>query len=69
MESLNQFLDWKVTFILHWGSDLLTNLYKRFVKFKENVPKNGRTTNNSILGTVDTICYQNFLIHWSIVLR
>ena len=42
--------------MLHCGSDLLTNLCKRFLKFKENVPKTGRTANNSILGTVDTIC-------------
>ena len=71
---LNRFLDWKVTFILHCGKDLLTDLYKRFLKFKENVPKHGRTTNNSFLGTVDTICVgtynlsKNFLIHWSVIL-
>ena len=42
---LNQFLDWKITFTLHCGKDLLTNLYKPFLKFKENVPKYRRTTN------------------------
>ena len=31
---------------MHCGKDLLTDLYKRFLKFKENVPKYGRTTNN-----------------------
>ena len=36
---LNQFLDWQITFMLHFGKDLLTDLYKRFLKFKENVPK------------------------------
>ena len=51
----NQFLDWKITFTLHCGSDLPTDLYKRSLKFKENLPKNGRTTNNSLLGTVNTI--------------
>ena len=71
---INQFLDWKVTLILHCGNDLLTALYKRFLKFKENVPKNGRATNNSFFGTVSTICLgtynlsRNFLIHWSIIL-
>ena len=71
---LNRFLDWKITFILHCGKDLLTDLYKRFLKFKENVPKYGRTTHNSFLGTVGTICLRtynlpkNFLIHWSIIL-
>ena len=49
---LYQFLDWKITLILHCGNDLLTALYKRFLKFKENIPKNGRTTNKSFLGTV-----------------
>ena len=44
---LNRFLDWKITIISHRGNDLLTHLYKRFLKVKENVPKNGRTTNNS----------------------
>ena len=80
MESLNlnkilsQFLDWKITLMLHCGSDLLIDLYKRFLKFKKNVPENGRTTNNSFLDTVDKICVgtynlsKNFLIHWSIIL-
>ena len=45
---LNQFLDWKITFILYYGNALLTDLYK----FKENVLNNGRTINNSILGTI-----------------
>ena len=40
---LNQFLDWKITFILHSGNDLLTDLYKCFLKSKENVPRYGRT--------------------------
>ena len=40
---------------MHCGKDLLTDLYKRFLKFKENVPKYGRTTNNSFLGTVDNL--------------
>ena len=71
---LNRFLDWKITFILHCGKDLLTNLYKCFLKFKENAPKYGRKTNNSFLGTVGTICLgtynfsKNFLIHWLIIL-
>ena len=53
---LHRFFDWKITFILHCGSDLLADLYKSFLKFKKNVPKNGRTSNKSLLGTVDTIC-------------
>ena len=67
---LNRFLNWKITLILHCGNNLLAALYKRFLKFKENVPNNGRTTNNSFLGTVSTICLgtynlsRNFLIHW-----
>ena len=70
----NRFLDWKITFILDCGKELLTDWYKSFLKFKENVPKYGRTTNNSFLGTVSTICLgthnlsTNFLIHWSIIL-
>ena len=70
----NLSLDWKTTFVLHCGKELLTDLYKRFLRFKENVPKYGRTTNNSLLGTVCTICLeahnlsQNFLLHWSIIL-
>ena len=49
---LNRFFDWKITFILHCGNDLLsddllTALYKLFLRFQENVPKYGRTTNNS----------------------
>ena len=66
---LNRFLDRKITFILHCGKELLTNLYKRFLKFKENVPKYGGTTNNSFLVIVITIClgtytlFKNFLIH------
>ena len=52
----NRFLDWKITFILHCVNDLLTNLYKLFLKFNENFPKNGRTANNPILGTVRTVC-------------
>ena len=70
---LNRFLDWKMTFMLHCGKDLLTNLYKCFLKVKENVPKYGKTTSNSFLGIVGTICLgtyslsKNFLIHWSIM--
>ena len=66
---LNRFLDYKITFTLHCGKDLLTYLYKHFLKFKENVSKYGRTTSNSLLGTVGTICLgtynvsKNFLIH------
>ena len=66
-------MDWKITFILHCGNDLVTDLYKHFLKFKENVPKYGRITDNSFLGTVSTICVgmynlaKNFLIHWSIM--
>ena len=62
MESLNlnklfnRFLDWKITSMLQCGSDLFTDLSKCFLKFKENLPKNGRTTNNSLLGAVNTIC-------------
>ena len=75
MESLNlsklfnRFLDRKITFILHCGNDLLTDLYKSFLIFKANIPKNGRTTNNSLLGTVNTSYFEtynlskNFLIH------
>ena len=78
MESLNlkkllsQFLNWKITFILHCGHDLLTDWYKRFLKLKENVHGYGGTTNNSLLGTVGTICLgtynlsKNVLIYWSI---
>ena len=71
---LNRSLEWKITLILHCGNDLLTAVYKHFLKFDENVPKNGRTTNNSFLGTVSTICVgtynlsRKFLIHWSIIL-
>ena len=71
---LNRFLDWKITFTLHCGKDLLTDLYKRFLKIKSNIPKYGRTTNNSFLGTAGTICLgtynlsKNSLIHWSIIL-
>ena len=51
MESLNLkkllslFLDWKVTLILRCGNVLLTDLYKRVLKFIENFRKNGRTIN------------------------
>ena len=65
---LNRFMDWKIIFILHYDDDLLTDLYKRFLKFKENVLKNARTTNNSLLDTVGvtsdvierTICPKTF---------
>ena len=62
MESLNlkklliRSLDWKIIFILHCGYELLTDLYKHFLKFKENVSKYGRITNNSFFGTICTIC-------------
>ena len=39
------------------GDDLLTDLYKLFLKFRENVPKNGRTAKNSLLGTYGTILF------------
>ena len=70
---LNRFLYWKIPFVLYCGNDLLTDLHKHFLKFKENVPKNGRT-NNSLLGTFETTCLGtynlsiNFLILWSIIL-
>ena len=35
------FLDWKIAFILHYDNDLLTDLYKHSLKFKENVLKYG----------------------------
>ena len=57
---LNQFLDWQITFILHCSKDLLTGLLKRFLKFKENVPKYGRTTKNPLLCTVGTICLATY---------
>ena len=33
--------------MLHCGNDLLTDLYKCFLKFKESFPKNGRAANSS----------------------
>ena len=72
-ELLNRFLDWKTTLILHCGNNLLAALYKRCLKFKENVPENGRTTSNSFFGTVSTICLGTYnlsrksLKHWSIL--
>ena len=33
---LKQFLDWKITLMLHWGSVLLKQLYNLDLKFKEN---------------------------------
>ena len=57
---LNRFLDWKITLILHGSNDLLTALYKRFLKFKKNVPKNGKTTSNLLFGTVSTIFSPSF---------
>ena len=45
-----------MTFILHCGNDLLTDLYKSFLKLKKNVPKMYfKTTANSLLGTVGTV--------------
>ena len=32
--------------MLDFGEYLLTDLYKRFLKFKENFPKYGKTNNN-----------------------
>ena len=55
-KQLNQFFDWKITFILRYDKDLLTDLYKHFLKSKENIPKYGRATNNSLLVTVGTMC-------------
>ena len=49
---LNQFLDWKITLMLHWGGVLLKQLYNLDVKFKKNWPKKARTTKTSFLGTV-----------------
>ena len=57
---LNWFLDWKITFILHCGNNLLTDLYKHFLRFKESFPRNGRLTISSLLGTVGTICLATF---------
>ena len=37
---LEQFLDWKITLMLHWGSALLKELYNLDLEFKENWPKN-----------------------------
>ena len=37
--------------MLHFGKDLLTDLYKCFLKFKENVRKYGKANNNFLLGT------------------
>ena len=62
MESLHlkklhkRFLDWKITFVLHCGKDLLTDLHKRFLKFKKHVPKYGRATSDFFLGTIGIIC-------------
>ena len=44
-----------ITYVLHCGNVLPTEMCKRFLKFIKKVPKNGRTMNNSILGTVGTI--------------
>ena len=61
MESLNlkkanrSIFGLKNKFILHCGKNLLTDLCERFLKFKENVPKYGRTTSNSFLCTFGTI--------------
>ena len=59
---------------MHRGDDLLTDLYKYFLKLKNDFPKGGRTTNNIILGTVNTICLgtynlsKNFFIYRSIII-
>ena len=49
---LKQFLHWKMTLMLHWGSVLLKQLYNLDLKFKEKWPKKGRTIKTSFLGTV-----------------
>ena len=55
----------------HYDLEKLSNmniLRTKNLKFKENVPKYGRTTNNSFLGNVGTTCLgtyklsNNFLI-------
>ena len=52
---------------------MLTDLYKRFLKFKENFTKNGRTTNNFLLRTIGTIWLgtfnlsNNFSLHFLIM--
>ena len=62
---------------LHYHLEKLSNMNivrAKHLKFKENVPKYGRTTNNSFLGNVGTTCLgtyklsKNFLIHLSIML-
>ena len=66
---LNRFLDWKITFVLHSGNDWLTNLHKRFLKFKENLPKYGSATNNFFLGTVGTIYVGRYNLSKKILLH
>ena len=48
---LKQFLDWKITLMVHWGSVFLKQLYNLDLKFKENWIKKG-TIKTSFLGTV-----------------
>ena len=36
---LKQFLDWKITLTLHWGSVLLKQFYNLDLKSQENWPK------------------------------
>ena len=42
--------------MLEWGNNLLTDLYKRVLILIEDFPTNGRTINNSFLGTVAISC-------------
>ena len=48
---LIQILDFKSTFTLHCYDALLTDFYKRALRFIENFRKNGRTVSNHFLGT------------------
>ena len=66
---LDRFLDLKITFILHCSNDLLTDLYRRFLKFKENFPKNGRTIKNPPLGTVGTTCFETYSLSKNVLVH
>ena len=48
---LKQFLDWKITLMLHWGSVLSKQSYNLDLEFKEKWPKKERTIKTSFLGT------------------
>ena len=69
---LKQFLDWKITLMLHWVSVLLKQLYNLDVKFKENWPKKGRTIKTSVLETVIKIFVGTYILlrkvlaYWSV---